>query len=266
MDDDEKIIHPADVPIVKVNNPLALIDKMIEKGTDPVALGKMMDLAERWKAARAVEEFAEAMTKCQRDMPIVVKDAKNNHTNSRYARLEEVNKTIKPCYTDHGFSVSFGESPEAPAGMVRILATTRHAAGHSAVSQIDMPLDGVGSQGGKSSMNVVQARGSTISYAKRYLVCMIFNVTIADEDNDAQGEDDPFLSDKQIEAINTLTSELQELGATHDNERFLAFMLQLEKGQPRGDLTLGDARQSQFSPAVEMLTRKIATAKKAGVK
>ncbi len=45
-----------------------------------------------------------------------------------------------------------------------------------------MPLDSAGS-GGKVNKTPIQASGSTQSYARRYLVCQIFNVTTAD-DND----------------------------------------------------------------------------------
>lgn len=259
--------EPADLPMVRVDNPFPLLDKMIEKGSTPEALGKMMDLAERWKAARAVEEFSEAMRTCQQEMPVVVKDAKNEHTRSRYARLEEVNKVIKPAYTKHGFSVSFGELQDAPEGMVRILADVRHSGGHSAPYRVDMPLDGVGSQGKANAMNPVQARGSTISYAKRYLLCMIFNVTIADEDTDGQrDEDDPRLTSTQIETINNLLEDLKGLNAPADYERFLAYMLGLEKGDARGDRDLGHAKNSMYGPGVEMLMLKLAKAKKTGGK
>jgi len=260
---DQPMIRVDNPSMVRTDNPFPLLDKMIERGTDPVALGQMMALAERWKEARAKEEFAAAMRTCQEEMPVVVKDAENNQTRSRYARLEEVNKVIKPAYTKHGFSVSFGELQDAPIGMVRVLADVRHSGGHSAPYRIDMPLDGVGAKGNANAMNPVQARGSTISYAKRYLLCMIFNVTIADEDDDAQGEsDDPRLTQTQIETINGLTADLKDLNAPVDYERFLAYMLGLEKGEARGERTLADATNSMYGPGVEMLMLKIAKAKK----
>lgn len=239
-----------DLPMVRVDNPFPLLDKMIEKGSTPEALGKMMDLAERWKDARAKEEFAAAMRSCQEAMPVVVKDAQNKHTNSRYARLEEVNKTIKPCYTEHGFSVSFGELQDAPVGMVRILADVRHAGGHSAPYRVDMPLDGVGSQGKANAMNPVQARGSTISYAKRYLLCMIFNVTIADEDTDGQMSTG-VIDEKQLVVLNELLEDCVREGSPVDSKRFLAFALGGAEG------TLGDLPQSEFARVVDFLTRKI---------
>lgn len=256
-----------DLPMVRVDNPFPLLDKMIEKGSTPEALGKMMDLAERWKKARAEEEFATAMRDCQEAMPVVVKDAQNKHTNSRYARLEEVNKTIKPCYTGHGFSVSFGEADCPTAGMVRITADVRHSGGHSAPYRIDVPLDGIGSQGKANAMNAVQAKGSTVAYGRRYLICMIFNVTIADEDTDGQQDaDDPRLTGTQIETINNLLADLEDLKQPADFHKFIAYMLDLEKGEERGDRGLGDAKNSRYGPGVEMLMLKIAKAKKASGK
>jgi hypothetical protein len=41
-------------------------------------------------------------------MPCVVKDRDNPFTKSRYATLENVNTVIRPVYTQHGFSLSYG--------------------------------------------------------------------------------------------------------------------------------------------------------------
>jgi hypothetical protein len=255
-----------DLPMVRVDNPFPLLDKMIERGTDPVALGQMMALAERWREARAKEEFAVAMRTCQEEMPVVVKDAQNKHTNSRYARLEEVNKVIKPAYTKHGFSVSFGELQDAPEGMVRILADVRHSGGHSAPYRVDMPLDGVGSQGKANAMNPVQARGSTISYAKRYLLCMIFNVTIADEDTDGNADDDdPQLTQSQIDTIAALLGELGGLDKGFKLHGFNKFMLDAESDD-LGGRSWQQSTNSHYGPAMEMLSLKIAKAKKVGAK
>jgi hypothetical protein len=254
-----------DLPMVRVDNPFPLLDKMIERGTDPVALGQMMALAERWKEARAKEEFAVAMRACQEAMPVVVKDAKNLHTKSRYARLEEVNRVVKPCYTAHGFSISFGEADCPVEGHVRIIANVRHAGGCTEQYRIDMPMDGKGSQGSASAMNAPQAKVSTTTYGQRRLECMIFNVTVADEDTDGNvASEGELLTSAQIETINQLISELREMAAPFDHERFLAFMLGLEKGEERGKRTLADAPQERYGPGMESLTKKIIAAKARG--
>lgn len=251
---------PEELPLVRVDNPFPLLDKMIERGTSPEALGKMMDLAERWKEAKAKEDFAAAMTVCQREMPAVVKDADNPHTKSRFASLEAVNTTIKPCYTKHGFSIMFGEEDSPIQGCCRVVADLQHAGGFTKRFHADIPLDGTGIKGA-ANMTGTQGKGSTFAYGRRYLTLLIFNVTVAAEDTDGNYEDDPPLTEKQIETINELICDLRDAGGTYDSGRFLAFMLALEKGEPVGDRTLGDAPNSMYGPGVENLLFKIKNAR-----
>jgi hypothetical protein len=87
--------------------------------------------------------------------------------------------------------------------------------------------------------------------------------------NVAPGSDaEEFLSAKNIEALNTLIAEIREIGGDYNEDKFLAYMLGLEKGQPRGNLTLADASAERFGPGMENLTFKLANAKakKAGGK
>ena len=169
--------------------PLSLIQIAVEKGYDPAQLKVLVDLQAAVEAQQARKAFNVAMTACQSEMPLVVKDSENAHTRSRYAGLECVQRVARPVYTKHGFSVAFGTMDSPLAEHVRLIADVRHTQGHNERYQADIPLDGKGSQGGKSAMNAPQATGSTYSYGQRYLLKLIFNLTIADEDDDAQGAD-----------------------------------------------------------------------------
>jgi hypothetical protein len=212
---------PAAAPSAPARDPFALLQVAIEKNMDPEQLGKLMDLQERWERNRAVEAFNAALSRVQEKAPIVVRDAENKHTRSKYARLEAVNNVIKPIYTAEGFSLSFGTEESKLPGHIRIVADLRHAAGHSARYSHDLPLDGTGAKGGQIAMNALQASGSTLSYGRRYLVCLIFNVTVADEDNDGMGG---FISPEQIEEINALIEEVKRSGKPFDFTRFLAWL------------------------------------------
>jgi hypothetical protein len=224
--------------------PLTLIEAAIEKGMDPDQLGKLMDLQERYERNRAVEAFNVAMNACQNEMPTVLRDAENTHTQSKYSRLETVMRTIKPVYTKHGFSLCFGTQDSPREGYMRVTADVRHVGGHCESHHLDVPLDGAGAKGGKISMNAVQACGSTTTYAQRYLAKMIFNITIADEDNDGMGA---FVSPEQIEEINRLIEEVKDSGKPFDFARFLAW-LNVE--------SLDKVPQSKVSKALMELGRK----------
>lgn len=213
-------MHDELVPVREPTTPLTLIRIAVEKGLDPEQLGKLLDLQERYDKARAVEAFNAAMNAAQAEMPIVLRDAENSHTKTRYARLESVNNIIKPVYSRHGFSVSYGEQDSPLAGHVRLVADVKHAAGHTEHYRGDFPLDGVGAKGNQN-MTAIQGKGSTIAYGRRYLALMIWNVTIADEDQDGNTA---FLTPEQIKEINELYDECKKLGDTFEFAKFLKWL------------------------------------------
>src|SRR5690606_14215783 len=70
----------------------------------------------------------------------------------------------------------------------RTICDVRHIGGACHRYHLDLPTDGIGPKGNPiGGMNVVQGSISTTSYAQRRLLCMIFNITIADNDDDGQG-------------------------------------------------------------------------------
>jgi hypothetical protein len=183
-----------------VTNPLVLLKTAIERGVEPAQLEKLLDLQERFERNRARQEWADAMAECQNEMPAVIKDADNKQTNSKYAKLETVNITVKPIYTRHGFSVSFGTEPSTIERHIRVYIDVRHGI-HSERTAADFPLDDSGAKGtiNKTGMH---ATGSTLSYARRYLLLLAFNITVANEDNDAMRRaDECLISQEQSDVL-----------------------------------------------------------------
>lgn len=195
---DEVIVVPEPRP--QATGTLALLERALELKLTAADLGAWMDLHERAEAKRAAALFAQALSAAQAEMPCIVKDATNSHTKSKYARLETITHDIKPVYTKHGLSLSFEPEPCPTEGFIRVRADLRHDAGHLQTYRVDMPKDGKGSQGNANAMNPLQASGSTFSYARRYLVCMIFDLVVAGEDLD--GNDVQFIGPGQIQELN----------------------------------------------------------------
>lgn len=165
--------------------PMELLQVAIEKDIDTDKLEKLMELQERWEANQARRLFSEAMHACQQEMPMVIRDAENSQTKSRYARLERIQHDVRPVYSQHGFSLSYGEGQAARDGYKRTICDVRHSAGHVEQYHLDLPIDGVSAKGNPiGSMNPVQAAVSTTTYGQRRLLCMIFNITVAGEDFD----------------------------------------------------------------------------------
>jgi len=58
-----------------------------------------------------------------------------------------------------------------------------HSAGHTRKYWVDLPLDQAGIKG-TVNKTPMHATGSTFSYGRRYLVVMIFNISVIGEDDD----------------------------------------------------------------------------------
>lgn len=163
---------------------LSIIEKVaLDPNADVLKMEKMLDMQERIFDKNAEISFNKAMVACQEAMPVVTADANNTQTNSKYARFETLLKEIKPVYTSHGFSLSFGEIPTDKQDHICVSCDVLHSDGYSKQYQSTLPID---TKGIKGSVNKTGIHGtaSAYSYAKRYLVTMIFNIAIQDQDDD----------------------------------------------------------------------------------
>lgn len=130
-------------------------------------------------------EFNRAMREAQTRMAPIVRDATNTHTKSKYAKLETIDREIRPIYTEAGFSLRFGSAPSPREGWLRIVCTVSHVSGYSETNYLDAPPDDSGAKG-VTNKTPVQAVGSSVSYLRRYLTTMVFNIVLADDDDDGQ--------------------------------------------------------------------------------
>lgn len=148
---------------------------------------RLINMQERERARQAELEFDNAMATAQAEMQPVRVDSYNPQTKSKYSSYAALDNAIRPIYARHGFSLSFDTSDGAAPDHVRILCKVAHRGGHRERPRIDMPADGKGAKGG-DVMTRTHAMGSAVSYGKRYLLGMIFNLaTTKDDDGNAAG-------------------------------------------------------------------------------
>jgi hypothetical protein len=147
-----------------------------------VLLRLQMEVSDK-QARRA---FNAAMAVAQSEMMPVIRTAQNRHLGNKYAKLEDIDREMRPIYTRHGFSVRFGSAPSPREGDMRITCTVAHADGYSEENHLDAPSSVLGSQGGRMAVTPVQAVGSTITYLRRYLLTMVFNLVLEDDDDDGE--------------------------------------------------------------------------------
>lgn len=245
--------------VAKFNQPQTLpadpMVSMIERiALDPNAdldkLERMLAMKERMDEKAAREVFSNAMASCQAEMQPVARNKSNDQTRSRYADLAAIYAACKPICAKHGFSFStFPASSDKP-GHMGVRWTLRHAGGHEESELAEIPIDDKGMKG-TANKTQTHAFGSTASYARRYLFCMIFDIATND-DNDGNNQSRAGFEPVTIKQVEGLRALIQQSGA--DEDAFLR-ALKIE--------ALDDLPQSRFYEAEALLRRKLA-AKEAG--
>jgi hypothetical protein len=160
-----------------------------DQNVDIDKMQRLMEMREREMARVAKQAFNAAMKAAQAEMPQVVRGAENSHTKSSYAKYEAISAAMQPIIDRHGFSLSFGTEDSPLDGHKRIVCDVGHEEGFEKRFHLDLPVDGAGAQG-KANKNPTQAVGSTLSYGRRYLKTLIFDVAVKDEDDDGQSAGD----------------------------------------------------------------------------
>ena len=178
-------------------SPAAMIQLAIAGKADLDKLEKLLELQERWEANEARKVFASSFTLAQAEIECVVKKEINPQTHSKYASLEDIITSANPIYTRQGFSVIFHEGETTKPDHIRICADVLHAAGHKEPYYYDVPMDGKGIKG-NANMTGIHAKASSTSYARRYLMCLIWNIPTGD-DNDGNTAHAPTQQAQKVE-------------------------------------------------------------------
>ncbi|GAW33544.1 ERF superfamily protein [Roseovarius sp. A-2] len=168
---------------------VATIEKVaLDPNADIGKLEKMLDMKERIddrarqdREREAEREFYRALNAAQTSIPLVARTRKNTFSGYTYADLADIETQAMPIIRDHGFAVAAWSGAGAPDGYQRVHLRVSHVGGHSHEICDDFPLDSSGT-GGKTNKTPVQAKGSTTSYGRRYLLCGYFGIATADDD------------------------------------------------------------------------------------
>jgi hypothetical protein len=172
--------------VVQMNDGSAL-QRILDAARDPAVdvdkYERLMAMYERTEARFMAQQFAVAMSDAQAEMRMVSQDAANPQTRSRYASYAALDKAMRPIYTRHGFSLSFNTAEGAPDLHVRVVCQVKHRDGGSEAHHIDIPADGKGAKG-NDVMTKTHATMSAVTYGRRALLKMIFNIAEGKEEDD----------------------------------------------------------------------------------
>lgn len=166
---------------------LAIISRAAsDPNVDMDKLERLMAMKERMDAQVAESAFNSALSDAQGAMRPISADATNPQTRSKYATYAQLDKALRPIYTSNGLSLSFDTDDSPKSDHVRVLCYVAHSGGFKRTYKADMPIDGKGAKG-NDVMTKTHAFGAGTSYGMRYLLKMIFNVAIGEDDNDGNG-------------------------------------------------------------------------------
>ncbi len=197
----ERVVMDPSLPVERVEHILALFYQAEDRARQQ---------AKEDRAEEARTAYFAAMSACQKELPVVVKNQRNKHTNSDYADLAAIEKQAMPKIHEHGFGVTFQPCGYNELGELQIKWQISHSGGHVESDIAGIPVDGAGAKGGINKTGT-QAFGSTATYGRRYLLCMLFNISTGDDRDGNRVPDEPLerINEAQLNRLRDLLEQTE---------------------------------------------------------
>ena len=203
---------PEQLALEKTNEPAIAPMQMIQRALEAaIQKGEGLEVVDRILAhQRAMIEYQDkvdlnaALRRIQDELKKIPKRGENRETNSKFAKEEDIDDALEGLLKRERMTLSFepriSERPECVV-IVGILSLN---GAFTKEYPLEMPADGKGAKGG-GVMSRTHATGSAITYGKRYLKNMIFDLRFTDDDGNRASKGGGALDDKQhivlLEAI-----------------------------------------------------------------
>lgn len=210
-------------------------------------LGKFFDMQRQWEQDNARRAYAAAMLAAQGEMRPVVRGRTNEQQRSKYAALEDIHDVIKPIWLKHGFTLSYGSDQSPYPEHYRVTCDCLHEGGHVTHHVLDGPGDEKGLKGNPNK-TPIQALTSTVTYLRRSLAVMIFDVTLVGADNDGQRDVTP-ITDEQLNELDDLMRQIVDKFGESERGRFYKYM--------GGVAKLSEIPASRFNDAKSAMQSKL---------
>lgn len=184
----------ATLEVAKVESPSgAIIDVLLGAAKDPglnvEKMERLMAMYQSEVTRLAEGEFNRAMQAVQHALPPIIRDSSNPSTNSKYAKLENIQKILNPLLIENHFTLSFGTDKSELADHYGVTAFLTHNSEDKRIGcfsrnyRCDVPADVLGAKGNPNKTKT-HGFGSALSYGERYLVKLIFNIRLIGQDDD----------------------------------------------------------------------------------
>jgi len=181
---------------------------------DADKLDKLLAMYERIMARNAEMAFNKDFAEMQSELPVIQENGEiviREVVQSRYAKFEDINDIVKPILKAHGFAITF--KTKTVADGITVTAILMHKDGHREDTEMTLHADTSGNK------NAVQGVGSSVSYAKRYGLIALLNITTRGEDDDGQAGGAQLVSESQAADLQALIEETKA-----NKANFLAYM------------------------------------------
>lgn len=217
---------------------LEIIQQAVATKQDVETLRGLFELQRDFMRMQAEQAFHAAMARLQAKLPQVNKYGVGK--NSKFAKLEDIDTIIRPLLAEEGFSFSFDEEGHSEKTLT-FIAKLSHQQGHSETKRLTVPIDAAAkNREGNAVRPAIQDTGSTVSYARRYLIKMHLNLIETNEDTD--GNPTKKITDQQALDIEAMLTEVKG-----DRAGFLKYM---------GVESIADILERDHKKAIESLNAK----------
>lgn len=187
---------------------IAMMERLALNPDLPVEkLEKLLEMQLKIRAVEAKQAYAGAMARVQSKLPKIIRTKENDQTGSKYAPLEVIVEMAAPIYTAEGFSISFSEATSPKPDHIRVTGIVRHELGHETEHWRDVAIDMTGIAG-KVNKTLTHGEASSVTYGRRYVTCIAFNIpTEDDKDGNKPKDVGELVNEAQIAHIETLIAE-----------------------------------------------------------
>jgi hypothetical protein len=161
-------------------------------------------------------EFNQAMAQLRKELTPIIKNKKNDQTNSRYADLDAIKAVADPLLVKYGFYDRYEEDYPSE-GIIGTTCEIVHEKGHSKKNRVQFTLDNMGIKGTVNKTNV-HAAASSMTYGQRLSLCRALGIRISEDDDGNLAGAQTITEDQ----INVLKERLVKSGM--DQGKFFVYM------------------------------------------
>lgn len=174
-------LNQTDVTPEPKSESAALISIIQRAASDPTVdiekMERLFQMHERMVAKQAKTAYLAAFAQLQSELPAAIKRG-TGHNSKAYARYEDLIETLRPHFSEHGFSIS--HRVNTAGNQIVVTGVLGHSGGHSEETSVTLPPDASGNKA------AVHAVASSISYGKRYVTLTLTGIATEGEDDDAK--------------------------------------------------------------------------------